>query len=429
MLIEVVVSGLLLALLAVGLFGAFDGSARVSVRNKERATSARLAQEDQERLRGLPITDISNLRESSPKLIGGVTYTVASRADWVADAAGNTTCAAGDAKADYLKIQTTVTPSKAGAKPVVVESMLNPKLGTFGAGTGSLAVEVLNRDDAGVAGLPVTITGPLTDTDATNADGCAFFGYEPTGNYTISLLRRRLGRLQGRHRDQRGHVDLQRRRVDQEPALRPGGLGHGQLRHVGRRHGEARQLRRGPPRAQQRPAAARHGHGRDDREADGPLPVQGRLRRLRRRVRPEQPGLLHGHARQPVARGDRPARRRPGGHGAPADDHDPRAQVGLEPGHLPGEPSRALHVAVRRHGRHAAPPGRHRRQRLRPRRPALRRLDASASTTSRRRRCPRRSGAGRPTRPCRTARRMGRPRRSSTWSSLPPAAARANVCA
>lgn len=187
MLIEVIVSGLLLALLAVGLFGAFDGSARVSVRNKERATSARLAQEDQERLRGLPVTEISNLRQTHPpKLIGGTSYTVVSRADWVADAAGNTTCAAGDARADYLKIQSTVTPSKAGAKPVVVESMINPKLGTFGAGTGSLAVEVLNRDNAGVAGLPVTITGPVADTDATNADGCAFFGYEPVGNYAIS---------------------------------------------------------------------------------------------------------------------------------------------------------------------------------------------------------------------------------------------------
>jgi Tfp pilus assembly protein PilV len=186
MLIEVIVSGLLLAILAVGLFGAFDGSARVSVRNKERATAARLAQEDQERLRGLPITQISNLRESSPTVIGGLTYTVASRADWVADAAGNTTCAAGDARADYLKIQSTVTPAKAGAKPIVVDSMVTPKVGTYGAGTGSLAVEVLDRDDAGVAGLPVTITGPATDSDPTNADGCAFFGYEPTGNYTIS---------------------------------------------------------------------------------------------------------------------------------------------------------------------------------------------------------------------------------------------------
>jgi Tfp pilus assembly protein PilV len=186
MLIEVIVSGLLLAILAVGLFGAFDGSARVSVRNKERATSARLAQEDQERLRGLPITEISNLRASSSKVIGGVTYTVASRADWVADAAGNTTCAAGDAKADYLKIQTTVTPAKAGAKPVVVDSMLAPRVGTFGAGTGSLAVEVLDRDDEGVAGLPVTITGPISDSDTTNADGCAFFGYEPTGDYAIT---------------------------------------------------------------------------------------------------------------------------------------------------------------------------------------------------------------------------------------------------
>ena len=186
MLVEVTISALLLAILAVGLFGAFDGAARVSVRNKERATSARLAQGDQERLRGLPITQISNLRESSPTVIGGVTYTVASRADWVADAAGNTTCAAGDARADYLKIQSTVTPTKAGAKPIVVESLLTPKVGTFGPGTGSLAVEVLNSDDGGVAGLPVTITGPATDSDATNDDGCAFFGYEPTGNYSIT---------------------------------------------------------------------------------------------------------------------------------------------------------------------------------------------------------------------------------------------------
>src|SRR6185369_38707 len=35
------------------------------------------------------------------------------------------------------------------------------------------------------SGVTVTITGPATDVQLTDINGCAFFGYEPVGGYNI----------------------------------------------------------------------------------------------------------------------------------------------------------------------------------------------------------------------------------------------------
>ncbi|MEA2269722.1 MAG: hypothetical protein QOC64_2332 [Solirubrobacteraceae bacterium] len=190
-LIEVLVSAALLAIIAAGLFGAFDGSGKVSGALKARAIAASLAQDDQERLRSLPVAQLSNLRAAPyPVAVEGISYTVASRADWVADASSSTSCASNGAAADYLKITSTVTPPAGiGTRPVKVESLVTPTVGTFGPNQGSLAVRVSDRLDKGVAGVPVTITGPATASDTTDANGCAFFGYMPVGSYSLSAAR------------------------------------------------------------------------------------------------------------------------------------------------------------------------------------------------------------------------------------------------
>jgi hypothetical protein len=59
----------------------------------------------------------------------------------------------------------------------------------YSATRGSLAVQVNNRDHNGVAGLAVSISGPTSDTQPTNAQGCAIFPYIPVGNYDIRLNR------------------------------------------------------------------------------------------------------------------------------------------------------------------------------------------------------------------------------------------------
>lgn len=192
-LLEVIFSAFLLAVMVVAVFKTFDVTSQVSGEEKARAIAASLAESDQERLRALPVADLSAIADrgaaSSTKLVDGVSYTVSSNADWIADATQSKDCTSNGAAADYVKIVSTVSPpATVGIKPVKVTSVVTPPVGTFGAGQGSLAVTVVNAAGAPVQGLAVTLTGPGTpSTRTTDSSGCAFFGYQPTGSYTAGV--------------------------------------------------------------------------------------------------------------------------------------------------------------------------------------------------------------------------------------------------
>jgi Tfp pilus assembly protein PilV len=187
MLIEVLVSALLVGIMAAAFFGALSGSSRVSGTSKARAIAAGLAQDDQERLRSMPVAALSTLNQNNTKTVAGVNYDVTSTAEWVADATqSNTDCTSNGAAADYLRITTTVAPKNLNTlKPVVVTSTVTPAPGTFN-NQGALVVSVVDSNGLGVPGRTVNITGPATDSALTNAQGCAFFGYEPVGDYTVT---------------------------------------------------------------------------------------------------------------------------------------------------------------------------------------------------------------------------------------------------
>jgi hypothetical protein len=189
-LIETLVGALLVAIVAVAMLSAFDGADKVSGRTKMRALEASLAQSDQERLRSMPEATLSNLRQSNPKYVDGVRYDVVSRADWVADDTSTTDCTSNGAAGDYMKITSSVTsPSQPTMLPVVVTSIVTPAPGTFGIDQGSVAVTVVDRNGNGVSGMGVNINGPATASDVTDSQGCAFFGYQPVGSYTVSTTR------------------------------------------------------------------------------------------------------------------------------------------------------------------------------------------------------------------------------------------------
>ena len=63
--------------------------------------------------------------------------------------------------------------------PVKMSSLVAPPVGAFGTNQGTLGIQVNNAAGAGVAGIPVTITGPSTVTNPTNSAGCAIFAYVP----------------------------------------------------------------------------------------------------------------------------------------------------------------------------------------------------------------------------------------------------------
>ncbi len=187
-LVEVCVTAVIVVIVALGTFAAFDGASASSANVKSRAVGAGLAQQDQERLRAFKPTDLSNLRGSRSQSVAGVNYTIASRADWVTDSTGSTSCgpAGANAQANYIAVTSTVTwPNMNEVKPVEVKSLIAPPNGSFGTNQGSLCVQVL-CNTTGVSGLSVSLTGPGTFSDVTDATGSVFFGYVPTGNYTVT---------------------------------------------------------------------------------------------------------------------------------------------------------------------------------------------------------------------------------------------------
>ena len=187
LLIEVLVSAVLVAVIGVALFGALNSAAKVSGKSKTRAGAAAVAQDDQERMRAMPVASLNNFRDHrDPVVMGKIAYVVDSRAEWIADNKGATDCTANGAAADYLKITSTVSAKNIPLKPVVVTSTVTPAPGTFTSDEGSLAVSIVGADGLGRSGVNVSINGPASDVQLTDENGCAFFGYEPVGDYDIT---------------------------------------------------------------------------------------------------------------------------------------------------------------------------------------------------------------------------------------------------
>lgn len=187
LLIEVLVSAVLVAVIGVALFGALNSAAQVSGKSKTRAGAAAVAQDDQERMRAMPVATLNNFRQHrDPVVMGKTAYVVDSRAEWIADAKGSTDCTANGAAADYLKITSTVSAKNIPLKPIVVTSTVTPAPGTFTSDEGSLAVSVTGADGTGRGGVNVAINGPASDSQLTDSNGCAFFGYEPVGGYNVT---------------------------------------------------------------------------------------------------------------------------------------------------------------------------------------------------------------------------------------------------
>lgn len=188
--IEVMVSAMLVVMLSVGVLKGLDAANANSGNNKARAIAADLAQQDQERLRAFRARELSETQgETRTRTVSGVDYTVVSSAEWVTDSSGSRVCGNDDGRAEYLRIDSTVSwREMRGADPVTQTSIYAPPNGSF-AGEGSLAVEVLDRDAAGVEGVAVTVDGPQDVSGTTDQDGCIFFGWLGPGNYQITISR------------------------------------------------------------------------------------------------------------------------------------------------------------------------------------------------------------------------------------------------
>jgi Tfp pilus assembly protein PilV len=185
-LIEVMAAAVLLLVVSLATLAVFDTSQQVSSRTRARTVAADLAQQDQDRMRGMRAFDLSNYHWSHAVAIDhGGSYTVDSRADWIRDASGVESCTVNNSQADYLRITSTVS-SSAMTKPVTMASLVAPPVAAFDANRGTLTVKVTDRDGDPLSGADVAISGPTSLGDTTNSLGCAVFSHIPVGTYSAT---------------------------------------------------------------------------------------------------------------------------------------------------------------------------------------------------------------------------------------------------
>jgi hypothetical protein len=204
-LVEVLMSVMILATITVSTFNGIDNSNRSAALGRARSQGETLAEQDEERLRSLPITKLREIEglgasgEVTERKLNGNNYRVTSRATFKNEAGTSTCGSTTSPEADYYETRSEVswgalTEGKStvlnsfGSKPVIETSVIAPPPGA------SLLVQVNNAEGKGVEGMEATVKGPepavTTYEGKTSAQGCAIFPSFPEGGtYSVNVHR------------------------------------------------------------------------------------------------------------------------------------------------------------------------------------------------------------------------------------------------
>lgn len=186
-LIEVLVGAVMVAIVSGAILNGLAGAEDTGERNKARTVSASLAQQDQERMRAMPVDDLSNFHDEHTVNVSGVTYTVRSDSEWVRDSNGVVSCTNDSSQAQYMRISSSVNSEINKGTPTATYSLVSPPRGTFSVDSGTAAVQVVDRDQNPLPGVRVDISGPLSLSDVTNDAGCVVFGFIPEGPWKLEI--------------------------------------------------------------------------------------------------------------------------------------------------------------------------------------------------------------------------------------------------
>ncbi|HEX3872428.1 MAG TPA: hypothetical protein VHV77_18415 [Pirellulales bacterium] len=174
-LIEVVISAMLVAIIAVATLTGFDTAGRATADERQHNQATLLAAQDEERLRGMNVTELGRLGTvTSSAKEGGTTYTIQSKAQFISAAKEEEACETSGANADYIRTTSNVTWPALGSREAVSQSSIVPVPTST-----SLLVNVRNQLNEGAEGATVKVTGKTTKTtveQTTPASGCVIFG-------------------------------------------------------------------------------------------------------------------------------------------------------------------------------------------------------------------------------------------------------------
>ena len=188
-LIEVLVTALLVALIAAATATALIATAAMSADERHRTQAGEIADQDQQRLRGLSAQQLGGLDQNRVVTLDGTAYQVTSTATFL-NSAGGTTCGSpGSGAAAYFRIVSTVNwnaneiPGSGGNREpaVVAESVITPPAG------GTLLAQVEDQTEAGLAGVTVTANGPDYASGVTDSTGCTELAALDAGAYTVTF--------------------------------------------------------------------------------------------------------------------------------------------------------------------------------------------------------------------------------------------------
>jgi Tfp pilus assembly protein PilV len=184
-LIEVIISALLVALIAVGTLTGFDSAGRATADERSHNEATLLAGQDQERLRGLSVAELTQIgTEPRPSVTeAGTTYKIKSSAEFVSASKETLTCKSGEATASYIKTTSTVTWSSTRSSQSVNQSSI-----VSVPSTATLEVKVANQNNEPVEGATVTVKGTSTNlSQTTGALGCVVFGSVPDKKVEVAV--------------------------------------------------------------------------------------------------------------------------------------------------------------------------------------------------------------------------------------------------
>jgi Tfp pilus assembly protein PilV len=182
-LVEVIVSGVLLVVLAVGLFPVLDTATSSSGSARARAVASAMASDTIEQMRAMPVTTLSGYTDSHDTTVRGVVYHVTSKAQWMRDGSGEVTCALETSGVEYLRLRTTVDSPAMTGDPVTMESLVAPPKGAFDPTAGTLVVQT--RDAAGNALAGVSVSGGGR-SGVSGSDGCVVLVMIAAGPVTVT---------------------------------------------------------------------------------------------------------------------------------------------------------------------------------------------------------------------------------------------------
>jgi len=202
--VEAVIAIFIFAMVITGVGVGMSSALNLTRQNRNRSIAANLASQQMDTVRSTDFTTLDQMTQlaqpttvTPTPTVEGVPYTVTQYTRWIyKNATGATAgpCQSPPTAANplaYIAVTTTVTwTDMHGVLPVLSDTVISPPVGVYDQTEGHIRVTVLDAAGQPVSGAIVSISNPsagVSDTSTTGADGCAFFAYQPTGAYTVSL--------------------------------------------------------------------------------------------------------------------------------------------------------------------------------------------------------------------------------------------------